>query len=270
MNRAKDYNDKLALTDRFHAPLLEQMAMWLELNPGSRTLDAGCGAGGMTVLLAQAAPNGTVTAFDLSEAHLRAARTSTDAGAAPVSFRSGSTEALPFTDQNFDLVWCSHVLHGLKDPQLSLREFYRVLKPEGRLAVREDFPVQRLLPLEVGLTRPGLEDRIRTFYAGQYAVWHDRPSYNQGWLAMLREAGFERVTAKTFLLEQVPPFNDEHTAYLEGLLTFWREDNDLHAALEPDDRTALTALTDVSRPSYALARSDLYLLEGATVYSGWT
>lgn len=197
MNRATDYSDKLALTDRFHAPLLEQMAVWLMITPGSRILDAGCVEGGMTVLLAQAVPNGAVTALDLSEAHLRAARTSTDAGAntASVSFHSGSTEALPFTDQSFDLIWCSHVLHGLKDPQLSLREFYRVLKPEGRLAVREDFPVQRLLPFEVGVTRPGLEDRIRTFYAGQYAVWHDRPSYNKGWLALLREAGFEKATA---------------------------------------------------------------------------
>lgn len=264
-------SDKLALTDRVHAPLLTHMAAWLEVGASNRVLDAGCGAGGMTALLAQAAPGGRVAALDVAEAHLHATRARTDplSGAATISFHVGSAEALPFADRAFDLVWCSHVLHGFRDPKLSLREFRRVLKPEGRLAVREDFPVQRLLPFEVALTRPGLEDRICAFYAGQYAAWHNRPAYTEGWLAMLREAGFERVTAKTFLLEQLPPFDDEQTAYLGRLLASWREDDDLRAALEPEDQAALAALTDPQGATYALTRSDLYLLEAATVYLGW-
>lgn len=82
--------------------------------------------------------------------------------------------------------------------------------------------------------------------------------------------GLKRQQRKTFLRQQLLPFNTEQTGYIGGLLKSWRKDDDLRAALEPDDRTALTALTDVNRPSYALARSDLYLLGGATVYSGWT
>lgn len=266
---ARDYSSRLGQTDRFHAPLLRDIVAWLAPSPGSRVLDAGCGAGGMTTLLAHAAlPGGAVAALDVSEAHLHATRARTDvlADAAPVSCHEGSTEALPFAAGTFDFVWCSHVLHGFGDPRLSLREFYRVLKCGGRLAVREDFPMQRFLPFEVGVTRPGLEDRIRAFEAGQYADWHDRTPYEAGWLAMLRDIGFEKVSAKTFFLEQLPPFTDDQCSYLMELLASWRADEALRDALEPEDWAALTALTDPTSPNYALARSDLYLLDGATVY----
>ncbi|MDR3575614.1 MAG: hypothetical protein P4L50_17280 [Anaerolineaceae bacterium] len=44
--------EMLNLSDHFYAPLDRQIAAWLQLAPNSRILDAGCGAGGMTRLLA--------------------------------------------------------------------------------------------------------------------------------------------------------------------------------------------------------------------------
>src|SRR4051794_40179506 len=44
----------LALSDRFFEPVDRQIIEWLNLAPGSRVLDAGCGGGGMTRLLAEA------------------------------------------------------------------------------------------------------------------------------------------------------------------------------------------------------------------------
>lgn len=268
---ARDYSDKLTLTDRFHAPLLEQITVWLEVAAGSFILDAGCGAGGMTALLAHAAAStGTVAALDSSQGHLEATRGRTEGltEAASMSFYQGSADALPFADKSFDLVWCSHVLHGFGELQPSLREFYRVLDSSGRLAVREDFSAQRFLPFELGVTRPGLEDRIRAFYASQYALWHDRTPYRAGWPIMLRDAGFETVRAKTFLLEQLPPLTADQHLYLSELLASWRTDEALREALEPDDRASLSALTDPTSPDYGLSRADLYLLDEATLYLG--
>ncbi len=40
-------------------------------------------------------------------------------------------EHLPFRDQSFDIVYCSHVLQAVADDDLALRETYRVLKDSG-------------------------------------------------------------------------------------------------------------------------------------------
>ena len=43
--------------------------------------------------------------------------------------------ALPFEDQAFDCVIANHMLYHLEDPDVALKEFQRVLRPEGRLFV---------------------------------------------------------------------------------------------------------------------------------------
>lgn len=38
-----------------------------------------------------------------------------------------------FADQEFDAIWCSHVLEHVQNPGLALAELHRVLKPDGQL-----------------------------------------------------------------------------------------------------------------------------------------
>ena len=67
---AKDYSDRLTRTDQVFAPLYRQVISWLEIGPSLRVLDAGCGAGGMTELLAQAVgSHGILIANDIATAH---------------------------------------------------------------------------------------------------------------------------------------------------------------------------------------------------------
>jgi ubiquinone/menaquinone biosynthesis C-methylase UbiE len=47
----------------------------------------------------------------------------------------GEAEALPFENDSFDLVYCSHVLEHVKDEVASLKEMKRVLKPGGTLII---------------------------------------------------------------------------------------------------------------------------------------
>ena len=44
-------------------------------------------------------------------------------------------KSLPFDENSFDLIYCSEVLEHLIDPYFTVSEFYRVLKPSGKMIV---------------------------------------------------------------------------------------------------------------------------------------
>jgi len=61
------YRDKLVLAQPLRDPAIRQAIRALELPEGSRGLDAGCGIGSHTLLLAEVVgPGGHVTGLDLS------------------------------------------------------------------------------------------------------------------------------------------------------------------------------------------------------------
>ena len=51
--------------------------------------------------------------------------------ASPLAMVHLDVTALPFTDQYFDAILCSHVLEHVPNDHTAMREFYRVLKPGG-------------------------------------------------------------------------------------------------------------------------------------------
>jgi ubiquinone/menaquinone biosynthesis C-methylase UbiE len=56
---------------------------------------------------------------------------------AQVHLQQGSVEALPFEDASFDALSCTQTLLYVDNLDRALQEFYRVLKPGGRIAVLE-------------------------------------------------------------------------------------------------------------------------------------
>lgn len=99
----------------------------LELAPGARILDAGCGSGRNMVELARL---GEVTGIELSPTSVAAAR-SREVG----EVVEGSVEDLPFEDDSFDFAVCLDVIEHLDDDLQTLRELRRVVRPGGRLLV---------------------------------------------------------------------------------------------------------------------------------------
>lgn len=110
----------------------------LSLTPDSLALDAGCGIGGSSRLLSQKF-NCKVVGIDLAEKFIEAANYLTQCTRLDntVSFHQGSVLDLPFEDNFFDIVLCQHILMNIKDKSSAIKEFYRVLKKDGKLLLHE-------------------------------------------------------------------------------------------------------------------------------------
>jgi arsenite methyltransferase len=91
-------------------------------------------------------PDGQVIGVDMTPAMLhKAQKSATDAGFSNVVFRIGFAEALPVPDGWANVVISNGVLNSLPDKLTALKEMARVLKPEGRLQIR-DILVQKAVP----------------------------------------------------------------------------------------------------------------------------
>ena len=124
------HRGKLVMIDQLIRP---------HLCAGSRLLEIGCGAGN---LLLQATVSGSYpVALDLSMQALTFVRSRLEeagSGAeAPVGYACTQAigEALPLADASFDCVLMSEVIEHLEEPQISIREAVRVLRPGGRLLI---------------------------------------------------------------------------------------------------------------------------------------
>jgi SAM-dependent methyltransferase len=107
--------------------VIDRVLDGLELRPGARILDAGCGSGRNMVDLAR---RGTVTGVELSETSVALAR-GRDCG----EVLQGSVLEMPFPDGSFDLAVSLDVVEHLEDDAAALRELRRTVAPGGTLLV---------------------------------------------------------------------------------------------------------------------------------------
>jgi 2-polyprenyl-3-methyl-5-hydroxy-6-metoxy-1,4-benzoquinol methylase len=120
--------------DRYRTDLTDP-ALMTAIGPaeGLTILDAGCGEGYLSRVLAKA--GAIVTGIDLSDSLVAAAKKLNFANGLPVKFDTGSLYDLPYKDDAFDLVVCNHAINDLQEPAIAIREFARVLRLGGRLIV---------------------------------------------------------------------------------------------------------------------------------------
>ena len=105
---------------------------------GSGVLEAGCGVGAQTVILAAHSPRARITSVDISEASVAEARTTVAAaGFRNVTLQQADIFHLPFAPESFDHVFLCFVLEHLARPLEALNMLKAVLKPGGTLTVIE-------------------------------------------------------------------------------------------------------------------------------------
>lgn len=106
----------------------------LEREPFNDLLDCGCGTAPMISLLYEKYPDKKYTGIDLTPKMIEMAKAKKLPG---VEFVVGDCENLPFEENSFDAVICSQSFHHYPNVQNFFNSVYRVLRPGGRLILRD-------------------------------------------------------------------------------------------------------------------------------------
>jgi ubiquinone/menaquinone biosynthesis C-methylase UbiE len=134
-NAASDRYDDPANTfwDRFGRRTIERLG----LARGARVLDVCCGAGASATPAAEVVgPEGAVVGIDLAEHLLALARAKARTRRLEnLAFRTGDMLALEFPDASFDAVVCVFGIFFVPDMAAGVRELWRRVRPEGKLAI---------------------------------------------------------------------------------------------------------------------------------------
>jgi ubiquinone/menaquinone biosynthesis C-methylase UbiE len=119
------------------------------MNKESRIADLGCGTGGQTMVLAREVP-GQITGLDLFPIFIDLF----NRNARKLDLQNrvqgivGSMDALPFKDEELDLIWSEGAIYNIGFEQ-GLREWRKFLKPGGYVAVSEASWFTKERPLEI-------------------------------------------------------------------------------------------------------------------------
>lgn len=248
------------------------------LRPEDRSvIDVGAGAGGAAAAFAEvlAATGGAVTVVDSADELLSGA-VATVERAAGSQVRVGSELADAADDEAMasiepaDLVFASMVTHHLPDQLAGLRRFAGLVRPGGQLALVEFGLEQRVLPWDVGIGEPGLEDRLAAARAEWFRTMRAEMAgavrLPMGWSAALAEAGLRDVRSWHYLVDRPAPLSDlARRAVLRRLEWFGRR---AEGHVSPEDQRVLDELLDADGPHFAGHRDDIFLTATYAVHVG--
>lgn len=187
---------------RYTVPLARALADEVGVERGMRTLDVGCGPGGLTSELAARVGPENVAAIDPAEQFVAACR----ARVPGVDAVQGVAEALPWEDDAFDAALACLVIAFMRDADAGIREMARVTRPGGKIGVcmwdtaGGGMEMLRLFWSAMKAVKPGVEGEQR------------RAGTSEGDIAdRLRRAGLGGVTGGAL----------EVTVSYSGFEDFW-------------------------------------------------
>jgi ubiquinone/menaquinone biosynthesis C-methylase UbiE len=100
-----------------------------------RILDVGCGTGVFAATVLKQFPDTHVWGMDLSDGMLRNCQTRCQEAGGRLHLVQGDSARLPFGDDSFDVVTCTHSFHHYPCQERVVAEMHRVLRPGGRLLI---------------------------------------------------------------------------------------------------------------------------------------
>lgn len=200
----------------------ERMIRDLHLKHGGRIVDAGCGPGLWTPLLARAiGPCGQILGVDVSaEALVTARLRSQGAWFEPqVLYKQSSMEHLPVADGSIDAIFSANVSQYLPAPVETFALLARYLAPGGRLIVKDiDFGTLRFHSID-----PSLQARVfQSREEWERQRIHLGYMFEDSWVGSrlagyLRAAGYAHVQERSYTITRRAPLTPEFRAYLQGI-----------------------------------------------------
>jgi ubiquinone/menaquinone biosynthesis C-methylase UbiE len=111
---------------------------------GKVILDAGCGTGYKSLILAEANPGAKIVGIDISEESVKLARKRLEHhGFDNAEFHVLPIEELPELDYQFDYINCDELLYLFPDLTVALQSMKSVLKPDGIIRGNLHSSIQR-------------------------------------------------------------------------------------------------------------------------------
>ena len=224
---------------------------------GKVILDAGCGSGYKSLILAEANPGAKIVGIDLSEESVNLARERLQYhGIENIEFHAVSIEELPSLNQQFDYINCDEVLYLLPDAVVGLQAMKSVLKPDGIIrtnlhsslqrssyfAVQKIFKIMGLMDenpreMEIELAKEIIHN-LKDDVAIKARTWSSPAEKNEEWML----ANYLLLGDKGSTVPEV--FSALRAANLEFIsMVYWRLWDLTDLFKEPNDLPAFLAIS---------------------------
>jgi SAM-dependent methyltransferase len=191
--------------------------------PSRVVLDVGTGTGTLALLAAELGHE--VTAIDLSERMILAARRKSIESGIAVDWQIGDAEDPPVAEGSCDAVVSRHLVWTLPDPLLAARAWRSRLKPGGLVAVIDGSYPRPPLPLRwlaAAAARLGGDEDDEHEYPpdidARLPLLEQRNP--EALMAVLRDAGFERVRSRR--LAEIDRIERAHLGLIQRTADGWR------------------------------------------------
>jgi ubiquinone/menaquinone biosynthesis C-methylase UbiE len=259
----RDYSSKLRAFNAFAEPELRHAMGALNLAPGMRVLDVGCGTGeALSWLYELVEPDGAVVGVDISAAHLETASRRLRPG---LTIVQADLMQVPFPAQSFDLIWCVNTIHHLRDPLQGVMRLASLLRPGGRIALgQSSFLPDMYFAWDARLERL-TNEAVRSYYRERYGLDETDLTAVRALLGLLHRASLRHVSVRTIVIERTAPLGLTDRAYLREAIFRQTWGERLRPYLSPADYAELSALCDPEHPLFALRRADFHFLQTFTL-----
>jgi ubiquinone/menaquinone biosynthesis C-methylase UbiE len=134
----KEEATRLELQAVAFEPIIRQELQLLGLQKGMKVLDAGCGTGAISWMIAKEVVPGKDYGVDMDSVFLQeATKQAEQKGITNIQFREGNICNLEYKDGFFDTSYCRFVLMHVDNPIETVSELKRVTKSKGSIGISD-------------------------------------------------------------------------------------------------------------------------------------